>query len=57
MWYRLKNDNQIYTSSELIGLHLDSIALVKIVGRTSSWCHYNDDMFQQQLNAELVMTG
>jgi hypothetical protein len=53
MWYRLKNDNQIYTASELIGLHLDSIALVKIVGRTPSWCHYNDDIVQRQLNADV----
>ena len=53
MWYRLKTDNQIYTASELIGLHLDSNALVKIVGRTPSWCHYNDDMVQRQLNADV----
>lgn len=53
MWYRLKTDNQIYTASELIGLHLDSNVLVKIVGRTPSWCHYNDDMFQRQLNADI----
>ena len=53
MWYRLKTDNKIYTASELTGLHLDSIALVKIVGRTPSWCHYNDDMFQRQLNADI----
>ena len=53
MWYRLKKDNQIYTASELIGLHLDSIALVKIVGRTPSWCHYNDDIVQRQLNADI----
>ena len=53
MWYRLKTDNQIYTASELIGLHLDSNALVKIVGRTPSWCHYNDDIVQRQLNADV----
>ena len=53
MWYRLKTDNQIYTASELIRLHLDSNALVKIVGRTPSWCNYNDDMFQRQLNADV----
>lgn len=53
MWYRLKTDNQIYTASELIGLHLDSIALVKIVGRTPSWCHYNEDVVQRQLNADV----
>ena len=53
MWYRLKADNQIYTASELFGLHLDSKALVKIVGRTPSWCHYNDDMVQRQLNADV----
>ena len=56
MWYRLKTDNKIYSASELTGLHLDSMALVKIVGRTPSWCHYNDDMVQRLLNADVGYT-
>ena len=56
MWYRLKTDNKIYSASELTGLHLDSMALVKIVGRTPSWCHYNDDIVQRLLNADVGYT-